>query len=432
MNLHRRHQALAVLFAAGIVNYMDRAAFSIAAPLLSQEMHLAPAQLGLVFSSFFVGYALFALVGGWTSDRLGGRLVIATAMLAWSLFCGLTAAAVGFASLLAIRVLFGMSEGPLPSAQNKFISERFPRGEQARALGVALAGAPLGGVIAAPLFGFIAVQYGWRASFVVAALIGVFVSVVWLLATRRRADDAARPSRVGQADPGARTGAGIVGGSPASLAGAILSPGVLVTGFAFFGYAYLLFFFLSWFPSYLTTEQHLSIKGMSIAAAIPWVLGVVGNLVGGWILDAAFARTGQTLRARKMILVACLTLAGLFVALAGVVSSLSGAVALMAASVFFLYVTGPTYFAIVMDLVEAPRVGAVSGFVHFCAACAGIVAPSITGFMVQSAGSFVGAFVLAGAVAFLGALGVLIVVRGPSAPMSSGRLAPRTPMVEPS
>lgn len=429
MGLHRRYGALAILFTAGIVNYMDRTAFSIAAPLLSQELHLSPAQLGLVFSSFFISYALFALVGGWTSDRLGGRLVIAIAMIAWSLFCGLTAAAVGFVSLLGIRVLFGMSEGPLPSAQNKFISNWFPRGEQARALGVALAGAPLGGVIAAPLFGFIALHYGWRASFIVAALIGFIVATIWLLTTAEPSHGAAWTADSKNTKIDTEMIAVGSDSRPAPLASVILRPGVLVTAFAFFGYAYLLFFFLSWFPTYLTTEQHLSIKSMSMTAAIPWVLGVVGNLLGGWILDAAFYRTGETLRARRIILVTCLTLAGVFVALAGIVHSLTSAVALMAASVFFLYITGPTYFAIIMDLVEPGRVGAVSGFVHFCAACAGIVAPSITGFMVQSSGSFASAFVLAGAVAFLGALGVLAVVRGPAVP--SGQIAPRRPLVEP-
>ena len=430
MDLQRRYGALAILCTAGIVNYMDRAAFSVAAPLLSRDLHLDPAQLGLVFSSFFFGYALFALVGGWASDRLGGRLVIAIAMVTWSIFCGLTAAAAGFASLLAIRVLFGMSEGPLPSAQNKFISDWFPLGEQARALGVALAGAPLGGVIAAPLFGFIALQYGWRASFIVAALIGFVVAIIWLLTTAKK------PSRGGACtpDPMANkidTGTIAPGfsGRPAPLASVIVRPAVLVTAFAFFGYAYLLFFFLSWFPTYLTIEQHLSIKDMSMAAAIPWVLGVVGNLLGGWILDTAFRRTGETLQARKLILVLCLTLAGVFVALAGTVHNLNGAVALMTASVFFLYITGPTYFAIIMDLVEPKRVGAVSGFVHFCAACAGILAPSITGFIVQSAGSFAGAFILAGAVAFLGALGVLAVVRRPTAP--SGHIASRASLIGP-
>ncbi len=430
MTIRVRHQALGILFVAGIVNYMDRAAFSIAAPILSRDLQLNPAQLGLVFSSFFIGYALFALVGGWASDRQGARLVIATALIAWSLFCGLTAAAVGFTSLLLIRILFGMSEGPLPSAQNKFVSNWFPRGEQARALGFALAGAPLGGVVAAPLFGFIAADYGWRTSFVVAGLIGLVVAGVWLLTTTDRAYDHPRLGAVERAELDARTVAAAPTGRPAPLIGTIARPEVLATAFAFFGYAYLLFFFLSWFPTYLTDVQHLSIKSMSVVAAIPWVLGVIGNLAGGWILDTAYRRTGRTLQARKNILVICLLLAAAFVGLAGIVHGLGSAVALMAVSVFFLYVTGPTYFAIIIDLVEASRVGAASGFVHFCAACAGIVAPSITGFMVQSSGSFAGAFVLAGAVAALGALGIVAVVRVPAAAPQANTMGPRPSVSE--
>jgi ACS family hexuronate transporter-like MFS transporter len=403
---------------------MDRAAFSIAAPLLSRELHIDAAQLGLVFSSFFIGYALFALVGGWASDRQGARLVIGTALIAWSLFCGLTAAAVGFASLMLIRILFGMSEGPLPSAQNKFVSNWFPRGEQARALGFALAGAPLGGVIAAPLFGFIAADYGWRASFIVAGVIGLIVAGVWLLTMTDRPYNHPRLGAVERAELDARSLAAAPTSRPAPLMATIARPEVLATAFAFFGYAYLLFFFLSWFPTYLTDVQHLSIKSMGVVAAIPWVLGVIGNLAGGWILDTAYRRTGRTLQARKYILVICLLLAAVSVALAGAVHGLTSAVALMAVSVFFLYVTGPSYFAIIIDLVEAPRVGAASGFVHFCAACAGIVAPSITGFMVQSSGSFAGAFVLAGAVAAVGALGIVVVVRIPP-------IAPQTKTIDP-
>ncbi len=425
MLIRLRHQALGILFMAGIVNYMDRAAFSIAAPILSRDLQLNPAQLGLVFSSFFIGYALFALVGGWASDRHGARLVLATAMTSWSLFCGLTATAIGFASLLLIRILFGMSEGPLPSAQNKFVSNWFPRGEQARALGVALAGAPLGGVVAAPLFGFIAADYGWRATFVVAALIGLVVACVWLLTTTNHPYDHPRLSAMERAELDARTVVAASAGGPAPLFSTIARPEVLATAFAFFGYAYLLFFFLSWFPTYLTDEQHLSIKSMSVVAAIPWVLGVIGNLVGGWILDTAYRRTGRTLQARKSILVVCLLLAAAFVALAGTVHGLSSAVALMAVSVFFLYITGPTYFAIIIDLVDAPRVGAASGFVHFSAALAGIIAPSITGFMVQSSGSFAGAFILAGVVASLGALSIWAIVRVPVSLAQPGTTAPR-------
>ena len=88
----------------------------------------------------------------------------------------------------------------------------------------------------------------------------------------------------------------------------------------------------------------------------------------------------------------------------------------MAVSVFFMYLTGNTYWAIILDTVEKSRVGGVGGFVHLIANTAGIVAPSVTGFMVQATGgSYTGAFGLAGGIAVLGALSVAVFVRAPAA-----------------
>jgi ACS family hexuronate transporter-like MFS transporter len=105
--------------------------------------------------------------------------------------------------------------------------------------------------------------------------------------------------------------------------------------------------------------------------------------------------------------------AALCIGLAGSVASAGGAVALMAVSVFFMYLTGNTYWAVILDTVDEARVGGVSGFVHFIANCGGIVAPLVTGFIVQATGSFVSAFLLTGAIAVLGALAVAVFVRPP-------------------
>src|SRR4051812_50167607 len=84
----RRWQMVLLLFIAGIINYLDRSALSVAAPLVSRDLGLSPADLGLIFSSFFLGYALFNFVGGWAADRIGGRLVFALAMGGGALFFG--------------------------------------------------------------------------------------------------------------------------------------------------------------------------------------------------------------------------------------------------------------------------------------------------------------------------------------------------------
>lgn len=114
----KRWELVFLLFLAGVVNYLDRSALSVAAPLVTRDLDLSPSDLGLIFSSFFVGYAIFNFIGGWASDKLGGKQVFTLAMGVWSAFCALTAAATGFLSLLVIWVFFGVGEGPLSSTMN--------------------------------------------------------------------------------------------------------------------------------------------------------------------------------------------------------------------------------------------------------------------------------------------------------------------------
>jgi D-galactonate transporter len=402
-----------LLFLGGGISYLDRAALSIAAPLIAQDLDLDPARLGIVFSSFFFGYALFCFVGGWASDRIGPKNVFTLSMTVWSVFCGLTAAATSIAALLVVRVIFGMGEGPFSATANKVVSNWFPRHEQASAIGLANAGQPIGAALAGPVVGTIAVMAGWRISFIVIAVIGLAWVACWVLFATDRPDqhrwlEASERETVEKA----KADAPVLPRLP--LSAYLRRPAILATAFAFFGYAYILYFFLSWFPSYLTSAQHLSIQKMGVVNAIPWLVGCVGMVLGGFVCDHIYKRTGNPLFARKLILAGSLAIAAVCVALAGVVTGVVAVVALMAISVFFMYLTANTYWAIVLDTVEPGRVGSVGGFVHLIANLAGIVAPTVTGFIVEWTGSFAGAFVLTGAIAILGALSVAVFVRSPA------------------
>lgn len=84
-----------LLFFAGMLNYLDRAALSVVAPLLKTELHIDDAQMGFIFSSFFIGYCALCFIGGWAADKYGPKKVFAWAAGSWSLFCGLTAVITG-------------------------------------------------------------------------------------------------------------------------------------------------------------------------------------------------------------------------------------------------------------------------------------------------------------------------------------------------
>ena len=156
-----------MLMAAMIINYIDRAALSIAMPFITRDFHLTAGEKGLIFSAFSVGYALFNFLGGYFSDRFGGKRVLGISMTFWSIACGLTATVSGFWSMLLVRVAFGAGEGPNSATANKVVNTWFPISERASAAGVNQAGGPIGGALAGPVIGFMALSFGWRAAFIV-------------------------------------------------------------------------------------------------------------------------------------------------------------------------------------------------------------------------------------------------------------------------
>ncbi|HAB24902.1 MAG TPA: MFS transporter, partial [Pantoea sp.] len=136
-----------LLFLVYMINYLDRVALSLTLPLVEKDLAINAEQFGMIFGSFFFGYALFNFVGGVATDRFGPKIVLGIAVGMWSLFCGMTALATGFWSMLILRVLFGMAEGPICASANKAINGWFPKKQAATAMGLLSAGSPLGGAI---------------------------------------------------------------------------------------------------------------------------------------------------------------------------------------------------------------------------------------------------------------------------------------------
>ena len=407
-----------LLFLVYMINYLDRVALSLTVPLVEKDLAINAEQFGMIFGSFFFGYALFNFVGGLATDRFGPKIVLAVAVGAWSIFCGMTALATGFWSLLILRVLFGMAEGPICASANKAINGWFPKKQAATAMGLLSAGSPLGGAVAGPIIGYLALAYGWRPAFIIVCCIGLVWMTFWLFFA---ADNPAKSKRVSEeerllierlkaANPNDEAD---LSETAHPFGYYLRQPIILVTAFAFFCYNYILFFFLSWFPAYLVQAHGLDIKSMSITTMIPWIVGFVGLALGGWISDKIFNITGKLLLSRKIVLVVSLLAAAICVALAGTIKDVVPAVMMMSVSIFFLYITGAIYWAIIQDVVHKSRVGSISGFIHLVGSLSGIIGPIVTGFIVQHTGKFDSAFVLAGAVAALGAFLVLFVIRSP-------------------
>lgn len=403
-----------LLFIVYMLNYMDRVALSITAPMIEADLGFNAAEMGMIFSSFFVGYALFNFIGGMASDKLGPKLVFVIAAAAWSLFCGMTGLAIGLVTMIIVRILFGMAEGPVSAAGNKMVNNWISRKETATAVGIFSAGSPLGGAIAGPVVGLLAISVGWRVAFFIICGIGIIWVLVWAFVTsdspktnrfvkkEEREDFAHDNVSVSQdVTPQQNLGLGFY----------MKQPIILATSAAFFAYNYVLFFFLTWFPSYLNQAHHLNIKELSIATIIPWAIGAIGMISGGAISDYIYRVTGKALLSRKIVIGTSLFLTAICVGISGNVTTVNNAIILMSCSLFLLYITGAIYWAIIQDTVQKNKVGSVGGAMHGLANTSGIIGPMVTGFIVQFTGSFSYAFILAGCIAFIGSILVIIFVK---------------------
>ncbi|QGZ65557.1 MFS transporter [Paraburkholderia acidisoli] len=400
-----RSTILAMLLLATVINYIDRSALSIAMPFITHDYHLSASEKGIIFGAFSVGYAMFNFLGGYFSDRFGGRSVLSWSMSGWSVACALTAAVSGFWSMLVLRIVFGMGEGPNAATSNKVVNTWYPIGERASAAGIAQSGGPIGGALAGPVVGFLALAFGWRAAFMVMGVLGIGWVLLWRrLSTELPAQhERVSPAELAQIEAGQEP-ARVKHGQKVSIREVVTKRAVLTTGISLFCYNYVLFFFITWFPSYLVDARHISLKNMSLVSSLPWITGAIGFMTGGLIVDAIYRRTGRRMMSRKIVLVTSFLIAAACVALTGIVDEVWTAVAVMTIAIGFLMLAGPAYWAIIQDSVPRHQVGTASGFMHGLANCSGIVGPAITGFLIQSTGSFVSAFVLAGAVGLIGSL----------------------------
>ena len=398
-----------------VLNYADRSALGVAGSTIITKFSLTKTEFGFISSIFFLGYAPFCFIGGALADKYGPRRVMGLAVAWWSLFTAMTAAGTGYLSFLVIRFLFGFGEGPQGPITVKTMRNWFPQRQMGTAVGISQGCTPLGGVIGTPLVaGLIAYDGNWRLPFIVLGLLGLVMTVGWFVIVRdtpaihpwagaeETAEMNAQAVAVGAISPVAVTL------SIPSVGHYIRKPHVLATALAFFGYAWVLYTFLSWFPIYLVEARGLQLKEVAWVGAIPWAVGVVGYMLGGISTDWLGARTGRPAEARRLMIMVGLAGTAILLGCIGFVTTLPVAVLLMSGVVFLLYLTGSQYFLLISDTTPVVRLGGVVGFVHFLANLSGILAPVVVGVIVDQTKSWLLTFGVSAAVCVLGVIAVAI------------------------
>lgn len=376
---------LILLALAVLINYVDRGNLSLAAPLLKVEWGITASQLGLLLSGFFWTYTALQFVMGLFVDRLGASRLMALGFLVWSIATVLTGAALGFVSLLGLRLLLGVGESVMFPASSKILARHLPEHARGFANGLMNASMRWGSAVGTLGGGLLMARWGWRPAFVA---IGV-VSLLWLPAWARW--------KTPDVPDAQQAGAG-----PLRFATILRKGTFWGAALGHFCANYLVYFLMSWLPYYLVHERGLSMAAMSVAASALWVVDSLSSVATGTIADFSIRQGADATRARKMAMAIGFSLAAVSLVGCAFAGERTYLTWLMACAVGCGTANAGT-FAFAQTLAGPHAAGKWVGLQNGIANMAGVAGPALTGFLVDWTGHFVSAFAVAAIITLGGA-----------------------------
>lgn len=410
-----RYLIMVMLFITVVINYLDRSNLSIALPALREEFGLTTVQEGLLLSAFGWTYAAMQIPGGWLVDRVAPRLLYALALIFWSAATLLMGFGTSFAVLVLLRLLVGGLEAPAYPINNRVVTAWFPERERGTAIGFYTSGQFVGLAFLTPVLAWLQHSFGWHMVFVVTGALGIVWGVVWWLVYREPRDfkgtNAAEIELIqaggGLVDLGDRK---ITQKQPFSWKdfGLVLSQrklwGVYLGQFCLTS---TLWFFLTWFPTYLVQYRGLDYIKSGFLASLPFLAAFVGVLCSGFVSDWLVRRGTSLGVARKTPIIAGLLISTAMIG-ANFVESTNWVIFFLALAFFGNGLASITW-SLVSALAPTRLLGLTGGVFNLIGNMSAIVTPLIIGFLVRD-GSFAPALVYVSSLALLGALSYILLV----------------------
>lgn len=402
---HFRWYVALMLWAAVAINYLDRTNLSAAAPEIMKEFNITPTEMGMIMSAFFWIYVLFQVPAGWLADRIGQRITYAVSVTWWSAATIGTIAGTNVASFIGIRALLGVGEAPAMPCNAGVVAKWFPDRERARASAVFDSGTKVGTALAMPLIVWLMTVYGWKMPFIVSGVLGfLWVIIWWLYYTDPEKSKYVNAAELTYIRDGQMKKEGL-GNTKAPLTWYQLLRyrNIQAMCLGLFLLNYAIYFFITWFPTYLVQERGMKLMTMGFVAMIPPLTGLVTELAGGWFSDWLYTRGHSLTFARKVNLVAGMLLAT-SIAFAGQVDSAVTCIFLLSLSYGGLVFAASAIWSLPGDIAPQNTVSVVGGLQAAVSNLGGVLGPIVTGYIVATAHSFIPALIVSGGATLLGAL----------------------------
>jgi ACS family glucarate transporter-like MFS transporter len=380
------------------LTYIDRNNVSTAAFAFKQDLHLTNTQVGLVFSAFAYPYLIFQIVGGWVSDRFGARMTLTVSAIIWGTATLLTGKANGLTALICARLLLGFGEGATFPTATRAMSDWLPKEKRGFGQGITHSSARLGNALTPPVVAWLIASVTWRGSFIALGIVSVAWAIVWGIYFRN--DPATHPAITSRELETLPDYAAKQNWMKKSIPWMSLTWRMLPVTAVYFCYAWTLWLYLAWIPSFFLHSYGLKLQESAFFSAGVFFAGVIGNTFGGILSDRILARTGSRNKARRNLVVI-----GFLCSLACMMPllfshNLSGAAICLSLGFFFSEFTVGPMWAIPMDV--APRFsGSASGLMNTGTAFAAIISPLAFGYVIDKTGNW--------ELPFIGSIGLLLV-----------------------
>lgn len=394
-----RWRVCAMLLAATTINYIDRQVLGVLAPFLQTEIGWTEMQYSNIVTAFQAAYAIGLLCTGAIIDRLGTRVGYAIAIGIWSLAAMGHALAATVGGFMLARFLLGLGEAGNFPAAIKTVAEWFPRRERALATGIFNSGSNIGAIVAPLVVPLIAAAWGWQAAFLFTGVLSATWLITWLVWYRAPEQQPA----VGAAE------LQHIRSDPAEPA--VKVPWLTVLrhrqAWAFVAAKFITdpiwWFFLFWLPKFLHAEYGLTLLGLGVPLIIIFVLADVGSIAGGWLAGRLIKRGWSLNRARKGAMLLC-ALCVVPIVFAAHANNLWLAVGLIGLATAGHQGWSANVFTLTSDMFPRRAVASLVGIGGFAGCISGMMIATLIGFLLDSTGSYVPVFVMAGSAYLLALL----------------------------
>ncbi len=410
-----RYLIMVMLFITVVINYLDRSNLSIAAPALKDEFGLDTVHEGLILSAFGWTYAAMQIPGGWLVDRVSPRVLYAAALILWSAATFFMGFAGSFVILFVLRLAVGALEAPAYPINNRVVTTWFPEKERATAIAFYTSGQFVGLAFLTPVLAWLQHHFGWHMVFVSTGLVGIVWGVLWFLVYREprqfKGANAAEIELIQQ-------GGGVVDLEKRVTEkkapfrwndlGLVMSKrklwGVYLGQFCLTS---TLWFFLTWFPTYLVKYRGMDFIKSGFLASVPFLAAFVGVLCSGVLSDFLVRRGASVGLARTLPIIL-----GLLISTAMIGANFTDStpwVIFFLAVAFFGNGLASITWSLVSTLAPVRLLGLTSGVFNFVGNLSSICTPIVIGLLV-SKDSFAPAIVYVSSLALLGALSYILLV----------------------